>query len=224
MERGKLISLEGIDGVGKTSCASLLCDIISSEKKSIYINRKAIPNDNDYIRLHMEHLYAILWGKGEVFSKAPNIEYNGLNREHWRALMLAWYTAFEQHMILPLLEKGITVVTDGYVYKEIVKAIYSSGDFGIEKEFDFLFKPDIVFYLTASPNDCIREDSNTNRVESGAFVGMQGDFVKHQTEMKAIYDRLAEDKKWITIVRNTDINITFDNIIKAYKKIFVRQL
>ena len=83
MERGKLISLEGIDGVGKTSCATLLCEKLSSKTKCVYINRKSIPTSNEYIQQHMEYLYAIMWGKGQVFSKAPNIEYNGLNRKHW---------------------------------------------------------------------------------------------------------------------------------------------
>lgn len=217
MERGKLISLEGIDGVGKTSCAYILCEMLNLEKKCKYINRKMLPVDSDYIRLHMEYLYAILWRKGEVFSKAPDIEYNGFNREHWRYLMLAWYSAFEQHMILPVLEQGITIVTDGYVYKEIVKAIYSSGHFDTEKEFDFLLKPDIVFYLTAAPGECIRENSNTNRVESGAFVGIQSDFVKHQTKMKAIYDHLAADHKWIAINRNRDVNVTCNEIMRSCK-------
>lgn len=216
MERGKLISLEGIDGVGKTSCATLLCEKLSSKTKCVYINRKSIPTSNEYIQQHMEYLYAIMWGKGKVFSKAPNIEYNGLNRKHWLHLMIAWYSAFEQHMLLPILEKGVSVVTDGYIYKEIAKAIYSSGDFDTENEFDFLVKPDIVFYLTASPKDCIRNDSNINRIESGAFVGEQSDFISHQTKMKLIYDKLAKDKNWITIIRNRDVNITCNDIIKSY--------
>lgn len=215
MERGKLISLEGINGVGKTTCASIICERLNSEGKCVYVNRKEIPQSNEYIKLHMEYLYAILWGKGKVFSKAPNVEYNGLSREHWRHLMIAWYSAFEQHMIFPILDRGISIITDGYIYKEIVKAIYSAGDFDTEKCFDFLFKPDIVFYLTASPEECMRDGANANRIESGAFVGTQGDFVKHQTKMKAIYDKLAADKKWITINRNKDVDITCSNIVEA---------
>lgn len=220
MERGQLISLEGIDGVGKTTCAIRLCRELSSEKKIFkYINRKEIPSTNEYIKLHMEYLYAILWGKGVVFSKAPNIPYNGFNCEHWRYLMIAWYSAFEQHILFPILEQGISIITDGYVYKEIAKAIHSSGDYTTEKEFDFLYKPDIVFYLTASPKDCLRPDSNLNRVESGAFVDLKNDFVKHQNRMRLIYDKLAVENKWIIIQRNKDAIMTCNDIIKAYKEI-----
>ena len=166
----------------------------------------------------MEYLYAILWGKGDVFSKAPNIPYNGLSREHWRHLILAWYSAFEQYEILPTLEKGISIITDGYIYKEMVKIIYSSETFDIQKEFDFLYKPDIVYYLTASPTDCIRVDSITNRIESGMFVGMQSDFVAHQKKMKSIYDKLAADNNWIIIKRDKDANITCDTIIRTFGK------
>lgn len=218
MKRGEFISLEGIDGVGKTSCTSILCEKLSMDKKYVYINRKIVPSNNEYVKLHMEYLYAILWGKGKVFSQAPNIEYNGLNREHWLHLMIAWYSAFEQHVILPILEEGVSIITDGYIYKEVVKAIYSSGDFHTEREFDFLLKPDIVFYLEALPRACIRDDSNANRIESGAFVNMHSDFIKHQTKMKIIYDRLAAEKKWITIIRNRDVNITCNDIINAYKE------
>lgn len=221
MKRGKLISLEGMDGIGKTSCAPILCERISLDKKCIYVNRKAIPTSNGYIKLHMEYLYAILWGKGEVFSKAPNVEYNGLNPEHWRHLMIAWYSAFEQHMILPILEEGISIITDGYVYKEIAKAICSTGDFDTEKQFGFLYKPDIVFYLTASPKDCIRDDSCTNRIESGTFADMKSDFIKHQTKMKLIYDKLAIDNNWITIVRNKDVDTTCNDIMEEYSKLLL---
>lgn len=220
MNRGKLISLEGIDGVGKTTCATLLCKKLSLKTACTYVNRKAIPTTNNYIKRHMEYLYAIMWGKGDVFSKAPNIEYNGLNRRHWLYLMLSWYSAFEQHMILPKLERGISIITDGYIYKEIVKAIYSSGNFETEKEFDFLKKPDVVFYLSASPKECVRADSNTNRIESGAFVKKYSDFVTHQSEMKLIYDRLAKEKEWITIIRDKDAEKTCENIAKLYYKHF----
>lgn len=166
----------------------------------------------------MDCFYSLFWGKGDVFSKAPNIPYNGLNREHWRYLMLAWYSAFEQYEILPVLETGVSIIMDGYIYKEIVKAIYSSGTFDTQREFDFLYKPDIVFYLMASPDECIRSDSFTNRIESGMFVGMPNDFVKHQNKMQAIYDKLAKDNDWISIVRNKDANITCDNIIRALER------
>lgn len=215
MERGRFISLEGIDGVGKSSCALILSERLGMK----YLNRKEIPLKDGYIKLHMEYLYAILWGKGKVFSKAPNVEYNGLSREHWLHLMLAWYSAFEQYVVLPLLEAGISIITDGYVYKEIVKAVYSSGDLATAKEFDFLIKPDIVFYLDALPEECCREDSNTNRVESGEFVGMKSDFIGHQTRMKLIYDKLANEKEWIAINRNTDINITCSKIMREFAKV-----
>ena len=220
MERGQLISLEGIDGVGKTTCATQLCKRLNSGgKKFKYVNRKEIPSTNDYVKLHMEYLYAIMWGKGEVFSMAPNTPYNGFNREHWRHLMIAWYSAFEQHIVLPMLQQGISIVTDGYVYKEIAKAIHSTGDYDTEKEFDFLYKPDIVFYLTASPDDCRRLDSDTNRVESGIFVDLNNNFIKHQNRMKIIYDNLAFEHKWIVINRNKDATKTCNDIIREYNKI-----
>lgn len=221
MKRGKLISLEGIDGVGKTSCASILCERLSvGEKIYKYVNRKEIPIDNEYIKLHMEYLHAIMWRNGAVFSKAPNVKYNGLNREHWLHLMIAWYSAFEQHMILPVLDMGVSIITDGYVHKEIAKAIYSSGDFDIQRQFGFLYKPDVVFYLTAPPEDCIREDSYTNRIESGMFVGMQSDFIEHQSIMKQIYDELAMNNDWITIVRNRDAKMTCDDIMKKFPEFY----
>lgn len=219
MEQGKLISLEGIDGVGKSTCATLLCERLSLDGKTYkYVHRKEIPITNKYIKMHMEYLYAILWGKGVVFSQAPNMEYNGFSREHWLHLMIAWYSAFEQHVILPQINNGISVVMDGYVYKEIVKAIYSSGDFETEKEFDFLYKPDFVVYLSASPEECMRADSNSNRVESGVFAELHSDFVTHQNRMKQIYDQLAKEKQWIIVDRNKDAHVTCSAILKALRR------
>ena len=219
MKRGRLISLEGIDGVGKTTCAKLLCNTISKTEACVYVNRKMLPSTNEYCKLHMKYLSSIMWRHGEVFSKAPNIEYNGFNREHWRYLMMAWYCAFEQHVISPILEDGVSIIMDGYVHKEIAKAIYSTGDFETAKEFDFLIKPDVVFYLKAPIEDCLREDSNTNRIESGEFVGQKCDFILHQTKMQAIYDKLASENYWITICRTGDVNTTCESIIRQYQEI-----
>lgn len=218
MKRGKLISLEGIDGVGKTTCAAAIIELLNSEnQKCIYMHRKEIPKDNEYIKNHMEYLSDLMWSGGKVFSMAPNIPYNGLNREHWRHLMLAWYYAFEQYMILPKLEAGVSIVTDGYVYKEMVKAIHSTGDFNTGKEFEHLYKPDIVCYLTTAPENCLREDSSTNRIESGTFVDMDNDFVQHQGRMQLIYQKLAKDNEWAVVERNIDASITCQNIIKELK-------
>lgn len=222
MERGTLISLEGIDGVGKTTCAKILCERLNTKGKEYrYVNRKEIPSTTPYIKAHMENLYAIMWGQGEVFSRSPDIPYNGLTKEHWRHLMLAWYSAFEQHLILPILEKGVSIITDGYIHKEITKAIHSTGDFSTAEQFNFLHKPDIVIYLTASPEDCIRDDSYTNRVESGMFVGNQSNFVKHQDSMNVIYDKFSLEDKWIKVVRNNDINKTCTDIIRALGTTFL---
>lgn len=214
MERGRLVSLEGIDGVGKSTCADILINHLDGNDGTWkYLNRKTVPETNDYIKQHMQCLYDIMWGKGKVFSKAPNEPYNGLSKEHWLHLMIAWYCAFEQHAVFPLINKGISVIIDGYIYKEIVKSIYSSGSFKTQDEFAFLYKPDIVFYLTASPEDCVRNDSYTNRIESGTFVGMENDFVKHQNKMKKIYDRLAMENNWIIIKRDEDALLTCNKIL-----------
>ena len=211
MMQGKLISLEGLDGVGKTTCAKLLSQMLTTDENVFkYVNRKTVPVINEYIQLHMQHLYDILWGKGKVFSQAPDIAYNGLNPDHWRHLMIAWYSAFEQLVILPMLKQGKCVITDGYIYKEIAKAIYSRPDLKTEQEFDFLYKPDMTFYLVASPEECVRSSSLNNRVESGKFVGLSGDFISHQTKMKFIYDELAKQHHWIPILRsNKPINTCY---------------
>lgn len=215
MKKGQFINLEGIDGVGKTSCVKALCEKLEKTQKVIYINRKTVPTEDEYVRQHMQNLYDIMWGKGKIFSKSPDIPYNGFTREHWLHLMIAWYSAFEKHVIKPVLGDNYTIITDGYIYKEIVKAVYSSGTFKTASEFDFLIKPDVVLYLTAAPKECVRIDSMQNRIENGMFVGTEDGFVEHQSRMKTIYDKLAMDNNWLIIERNVDVNVTCRRILKA---------
>lgn len=215
MKRGKLISLEGIDGVGKTTCVKYLIEHYLQDQDTTwqYVNRKEIPNTNSYVKKHMEYLYAIMWGKGKVFSQAPNVPFNGFNKEHWRYLFLVWYSAFEQHRIIPLLNKGVSVILDGYFYKEMVKAIESSKTLKTSEEFDFLYKPDLSILLEARPEDCIGPDSNSNPVESGSFGGNPKDFIKTQTHMSKIYEELAEKYHWAKVKRDKSVEVTCQRIM-----------
>lgn len=218
MSKGKLISLEGLDGVGKTTCVEYLCEKLAKTENVVYVHRKTVPTTNSYVQKHMQNLYDIMWGKGAVFSEAPNLPYNGFTREHWLHLMLVWYSAFEKYVISPLIDEGTTVITDGYIYKEVVKAIYSSGTVETEKEFNFLIHPDIVLYLTASPEKCYRKESQKNRIENGEFVGTEDGFVGHQTRMQKIYDTLAIDHNWLIIERSENVKITCKRILRALEE------
>lgn len=214
MERGKLISLEGMDGIGKTTCAKLLVQGLHTETdKYVFLNRKQILTEDAYVQSHLEHLSEIMWNGGTTFSMAPDIPFNGFSKEHWLYLTLAWYTAFEKHMICPFLDAGISVVTDGYVHKEMAKAISSSGYEKINNYFSDILKPDIVIYLIDTPENCMREHADQNRIESGTFGDINSDFVSHQTKLMDIYEYFYKNELWLKVHRKATPQLTVDVII-----------
>jgi thymidylate kinase len=154
---GRLIALEGPDGVGKTALAERLAQVtydaiadldsgvttVAGGAPLVFISKRQVSRTSGYAAGLMEHLAIMLWHSGD----APD-----LPDAFWTGLQAAWFTAHSTAVLAPLLDAGYDVLVDGWVYKFCSKLLLQGWS---QPELDVIFarvrRPDTVILLTASP-------------------------------------------------------------------------
>ena len=118
---GKLITFEGIDGVGKTTVSKKVSDRLKEQGMNIvYINKKDINiYESEYVRNHMNTIKTVLWDYN------PKERLFDLGDNHWLYLNLAWFSTLYDYAIKKELSKGNLVLTDGWYYKLYSRKICS---------------------------------------------------------------------------------------------------
>ncbi len=151
MKKGKFIVFEGLDGSGQSTQAQALFSYLKKEKVKVHLTK--------------EPTNSIIGGliRGQLqgdWKSSP---------ECFQLLCAADRAHHLQKVIIPYVEKGITVISDRYFFSSI-----AFGSLGINDEKwledinrRFLL-PDIVFYLDVSPKTCIKRISD-NRISFELF-------------------------------------------------------
>ncbi len=177
---GRLIVLEGTDGVGRSTQVALLREWLES---------------SGYAVMSSGLKRSDLAGKGIALAQEGN--YLG---DITSCLFYATDLADRlEREILPALRAGFVVLTDRYIYSIIARALVR----GVERQwvynvFGFALVPDKVFYLRADLNHLIPRVLNArgfNYWESGMdFLG-KGDYyesyVEYQSRIIAQFDEMS---------------------------------
>jgi dTMP kinase len=108
---GLFISLEGIDGCGKSTQANLLAEALTAQGQSVYLTKN--PGDT---ALGKELRHILLHTEAPVHARAEMLLYVADRTQHW----------FEQ--VLPRLQAGHTVICDRYIDSTIAYQGYGRGE------------------------------------------------------------------------------------------------
>lgn len=182
---GRLIVLEGPDGVGKTALAGRLAQATYEETVAdlgtgltaapgdaplVFTSKRQVSRTSPYAAKLMEHLANMLWHSGD----APD-----LPDAFWTGLQAAWFTAHSATVLQPLLDAGYDVLVDGWTYKFCSKLLLQGW---AVPQLDIIFgsarRPDAVILLTADP---------------AALYARRQDFRPAELGMHAGYDELNEE-------------------------------
>jgi dTMP kinase len=185
---GKLIVIEGTDGVGRSTQIALLKEWLEQRGHAVL--------DTGLSR-------SGLVGKGIKRAK----EGHTLGRI---TLSLFYATDFAdriQHEIMPALSAGFVVLTDRYIYSLMARAMVRGLDSTwIRNVYSFAVKPDAVFYLRIGVDDLIPRvvfSRGFDYWESGMDVhateDMYESFRRYQTGLLEQFDRLADEYKFKVI-------------------------
>ena len=208
---GKLIVIEGTDGVGRSTQIKLLRPWLEQQGHAVL--------DTGIKRSQLA-------AKGIQQAK----EGHTLGRI---TLSLFYATDFADRLeneIVPALRAGFVVLTDRYIYSLMARAIVRGLDPAwIHNVHSFALKPDAIFYLRIGVDDLIPRvvfSSGFDYWESGMDLypseDMYESFRKYQTALLAQFDKMAEEYDFTVIDASPDIRKVFDQLRTGISRVLKR--
>jgi dTMP kinase len=195
---GKLIVIEGMDGVGRSTQINLL-------RKWLEKNGFAV-SDTGLRRSPLTQPGLDEAKKGHTLTPTT--------------LSLFYATDFAdrlENQIIPALKAGFFVLSDRYFYSIIARDVVRGADPRWARNiYQFALVPDMVIYLRADVGSLVNRivhGRGFNYWESGMDViksdNLYDSFVEYQSRMIGQFDDLAREFKFITIDANRSVQEIF---------------
>lgn len=200
--RGRLIVIEGPDGVGRSTQVSMLKPWLES---------------NGHAVLDTGMTRSALAGKGIKQAKA-GITLGPIS------LTLFYATDFADRLeneMIPALRAGFIVLTDRYIYSLIARSIVRGLDAGwIKGCYGLALKPDAVFYLRSNVKGLIprvlSSPGGFDYWESGMDIHLGDDlfdsFAAYQTRMLSVFDSMIDEYGFEVIDATESIDLIYRNL------------
>jgi len=206
--KGKLIVLEGTDGVGRSTHIGLLKQWLENHGHAVL--------DTGMTR-------SALAGKRLKQAKEGNT-LGGIT------LSLFYATDFADRLeneIIPALRAGFVVLTDRYIYSLMARAIVRSMDpEWLREVYGFALKPDAIFYLRVNIDDLVTrvlQSGGFDYWESGMDLRMGEDlyesFIRYQKWLLAEFDKMVEPYGFNTIDASASVEEVFKDLRERVDKV-----
>lgn len=214
--RGKLIVIEGTDGVGRTTQ-------IEDLRKWLEVKGYGVVTTG--------------WTRSPLIGSTISRAKAGhtLNVHTHTLLYAADFADRLENEIIPALKSGFIVLADRYIYTAFARAVVRGVDrFWIQKVFGFALKPDAVFYMQIRIEDLIPRVINSEMLskrywdkglgegmdywESGMDLKLGEDFydsfIEYQKSLLREFSRIAKRYKFTVI----DASRSFRDINSSLKQ------
>ena len=180
--KGKLIAIEGTDGVGRSTHIDLL---------------------QEWLEVQGYGVITTGWTRCNLMSKTIEMAKQGNILDRW-SFSLLYATDFAdrlEHQIIPAMRSGFIVLADRYIYTALARDAVRSGDpTWIRNVFGFAVVPDLVLYLRIDVDTLalrVIETKGMNYWESGMDLRLGVDlfdsFKKYQSSLIEDFDKMAEE-------------------------------
>jgi Thymidylate kinase len=188
--KGKIIVIEGTDGVGRSTQIEAL---------------------KQWIEMKGFGVVTTGWTRSPLMGKAIKEAKSGhtLNVNTFSLLYAADFADRMEHEIIPALRSGFIVLADRYIYTALARSIVRGADRQwIRRVFSFALEPDAVFYMRISIEDLIPRVMNVERLQRRFREGKQGeglDYYESGMDLRIgedFYDSFVEYQK--NILREFD--------------------
>ncbi len=186
--KGKLIAIEGTDGVGRSTHIEML---------------------QEWLEVQGYGVLTTGWTRSNLMSKTIEAAKQGNILDRW-SFSLLYATDFAdrlEHQIIPALRSGFIVLADRYIYTTFARDAVRSGDRAwIRDVFGFAVVPDLACYLRIDVDTLalrVIETKGMNFWESGMDLKLGADlydsFKKYQGLLIEEFDKMAEEFKFEVI-------------------------
>ena len=193
---GRLIVLEGTDGVGRSTHAELLQNWLAVEGYGAVVTE---------------------WKSSQLIStvidKAKSK--NALNTITFSLLYATDLADRLHNIILPALRAGLIVIADRYYFTAFARDVVRGAERAwVRKLYGFALEPDAVFYLKMPLEPLLRRIITTRGgldfYESGRDIGMSTDLYKsfklYQSKILQEYEQMAEEYGFQVIAGDEQID------------------
>ena len=209
--KGKLIVLEGTDGVGRSTHISLLKQWLENHGHAVL--------DTGMTR-------SALAGKRLKQAKEGHT-LGGIT------LSLFYATDFADRLeneIIPALRAGFVVLTDRYIYSLMARAIVRGADpEWLHEVYGFALQPDAIFYLRVNIDDLVTrvlQSTGFDYWESGMDMHMGEDmyesFVRYQKFLLAEFDKMVETHGFEIVDASGSVEDVFENLRDRVDRVVAR--
>lgn len=198
---GKLIVLEGSDGVGRSTQTYLLRSWLEDEGFAV--------SDTGLRRSEMTQKGLEEARKGHTLSRIT--------------MSLFYATDFAdrlENQIIPALQAGFIVLSDRYFYSIMVRDIVRGADpEWARKVYGFALKPDLVLYLKANVTDLVSRlihGRGLNYWEAGMDLhptnNLYDSFLEYQSELTIMFDQFSKEYDFITVDAGRPVMEVFEEL------------
>lgn len=199
--KGKLIVIEGADGVGRSTQIWLLKQWLETKGHAVLATRMT---------------RSVLAGKGLREAKKGTT----LGRVTMALFYATDFADRLEHEVIPALKAGFIVLTDRYIYTLAASALVRGIDPNwIREVYGFALKPDKILYLRASVDDLVTrvlQEGGFDYWESGMDLHLGDDmyesFVEYQKRIMAQFDQMVEGYGFKIIDASRSIEAVFADL------------
>jgi dTMP kinase len=203
---GRLIVIEGTDGVGRTTQLNLLRPWLESLGYGVV--------DTELTR-------SVLAGSGLKQAKAGHT----LGPITLNLFYATDFVDRFEHQILPALRAGFIVLTDRYVYSLMARAIVRGADPSwLRSIYGLALQPDAIFFLRIGLHDLIPrvlQSGGFDYWESGMDMRLGPDlyesFINYQTLILTEFEKMSSQHKFEII----DATLPVDQVDKQLKRLIL---
>lgn len=201
---GTFISLEGIDGAGKTTIAHQVVHHLAAHGLPAVLAEKNSGDFADpYVHTHSTVLSHLIW------ETAPDSPLYMLGDDHWFHLIAGWFALLDHCRISPLLREGKVVISDGWYFKYLAR-FKLKGHYDMElayRTFEKIIKPDQVFLMEIDVEEAARRKHAFSAGETGAMddktVSNIDGFKRYQRQVQDVLHVHAERERWHRVTCET---------------------
>jgi dTMP kinase len=209
---GKLIVLEGPDGVGRSTQTQLLRRWLEDEGFAV--------SDTGLRRSDMTQQGLEEAKKGHTLSRIT--------------MSLFYATDFAdrlENQIIPALQAGFVVLSDRYFYSIMARDVVRGADPEWARQlYGFALKPDLVLYLKADVSDLVSRlihGRGLNYWEAGMDLhpadNLYDSFLNYQSKLAGLFEQFAQEYGFVTIDAGRPVKDVFEDLQEKIRSLLEGQ-